>query len=317
MPLNPDSRRDSFRNKAKMILNMIDHFSGRSSTCYAVVAAMKIVALLFVIIVAVECVFYFRYCFWFLCGLSISLARFTFKITLKIAMFVFYYGLKIFMGSMKVVIYCLKSITLFALYSVFNVLRFLIAYPSDWALNLRIDLRSFLQLCCLCSFMKMVSHWNKHGARNFCDRVSSAVKKAKEHFDSTFTVCSYHLRIIQDKLDRLSRHSSTGYVAAVFIKICVMFVVAAIVWKCVWVTIGNLFIICAFLFCSAVMFIFEDIRKILKNPVALFQNEPISFSNIFKGLSDGRIYNWLPVDCLGVTDHLTALTSWLTHLMTV
>ena len=179
MPLNPDSRRDSFRNKAKMILNMIDHFSGRSSTCYAVVAAMKIVALLFVIIVAVECVFYFRYCFWFLCGLSISLARFTFKITLKIAMFVFYYGLKIFMGSMKVVIYCLKSITLFALYSVFTVLRFLIAYPSDWALNLRIDLRSFLQLCCFCSFMKMVSHWNKHGARNFVTGFLAPLKRPK------------------------------------------------------------------------------------------------------------------------------------------
>ena len=177
MPLNHDSRRDSFRNKAKMILNMIDHFSGRSSACYAVVATLKIVVLLFVIIVAVECVFYFRYCFWFLCGLSISLARFTFKITLKSAMFVFYYGLKFFMGSMKVVIYCLKSITLFALYSVFTVLRFLIAYPSDWALNLRIDLGSFLQLCCLCSFMKMVFHWNKHGARNVCDRVSSAVKR--------------------------------------------------------------------------------------------------------------------------------------------
>lgn len=129
-------------------------------------------------------------------------------------MYVFYYGLKIFMGSMKVAVYCLRSTTLFA---------------SDWALNLRIDLRSFSQLCCLCSIMIIVFHWNKHGARNVCDRVSSAVKEAKEFFHSTFTVCNYHVRIIQGKLDRLSRRSSAGCVAAEFIKICVMFVVAAIV----------------------------------------------------------------------------------------
>ena len=241
------------RNKAKMILNKMDHFSGRSSTCYAVVAAIKIVALLFVIIIAVEGVFYFRPCFWFLCGQSISLAHFTIKIMVKSALYAFYYGLKILIGSMKVAIYCLRPITLFA---------------SDWALNLRIDLRSFSQLCCLCSIMIIVFHWKKHGARNVCDRVSSAVKEAKELFHSTFTVCSYHVRIIQGKLDRLSRRSSAAYVTAVFIKICVMFVVAAIVLKCVWVTIGNLFIICACLFCSAVMVIFGDIRQILKNPGA-------------------------------------------------
>lgn len=274
----------------------MDHFGGRSSTCYTVVAAIKIVALLFMISVAVECIFYFRPCFWFLWGLLISLALFTITIIVKGAMYVFYYGLKIFMGSMKVAVYCLRSTTLFA---------------SDWALNLRIDLRSFSQLCCLCSIMIIVFHWNKHGARNVCDRVSSAVKEAKELFHSTFTVCNYHVRIIQGKLDRLSRRSSAGCVAAVFIKICVMFVVAAIVLKCVWVTIGNLFIICTCLFCSVVMVIFGDIRQILMNLDALFQNKPISFSKIFTGLSDGRICNRLPIDYLGVTDHLTALTSWL------
>ncbi|CAH3138354.1 unnamed protein product [Pocillopora meandrina] len=131
--------------------------------------------------------------------------------------------------------------------------------------------------------MIIVFHWNKHGARNVCDRVSNAVKEAKELFHSTFTVCNYHVRIIQGKLDRLSRRSSAG---SAFIKIWVMFVVAAIVLNCVWVTIGNLFIICTCLFCSVVMVIFGDIRKILMNLDALLQNKPISFGKIFMGLSD-------------------------------
>ena len=281
MPLNDVSMIHYIRNKTKMILNKMDHFGGRSSTCYTVVAAIKIVALSFMISVAVECIFYFRPCFWFLWGLLISLALFTITIIVKGAMYVFYYGLKIFMGSMKVAVYCLRSTTLFA---------------SDWALNLRIDLRSFSQLCCLCSIMIIVFHWNKHGARNVCDRVSNAVKEAKELFHSTFTVCNYHVRIIQGKLDRLSRRSSAGCVAAAFIKIWVMFVVAAIVLNCVWVTIGNLFIICTCLFCSVVMVIFGDIRQILMNLDALLQNKPISFSKIFMGLSDGRICNRLPSD---------------------
>ena len=57
------------------------------------------------------------------------------------------------------------------------------------------------------------------------------------------------------------------------------------------------------------MVIFGDIRQILMNLDALLQNKPISFSKIFTGSSDGRICNRLPIDYLGVTDHLTALTS--------
>lgn len=50
------------------------------------------------------------------------------------------------MGSITVAIYCLKPIMVFALNGVFTFLRYLIISFLDWALNLRIDWRSFGQL---------------------------------------------------------------------------------------------------------------------------------------------------------------------------
>lgn len=310
------------RNKAKMIDNKMDRISGRSSAGYGAVVAIKIVAMLFMIVVAVECVYHFRSSFWLLCGLSISLARFAFKIIVSIAMYAFYGISKIVMGLLRVAIYCLRSTTLFALYGVFTILHYLITFFSDWALNLRMDWRSFFQLCCLYGVVKMLLLWNKQGTRNFCvkisranevvkrrfdsmfsvisnhakitqhDKVSSALKKAKRYFDPMFTTFSSQARIIQEKLNRLSTHSVAGYVAAAAIRVCVMFFVTAIVVKCVWVAIRYLFILFICLFCLAVMFIFGDTRNIIiENTSAFFQNIPISFGKIFMGLTNGRIHD--------------------------
>ena len=60
--------------------------------------------------------------------------------------YVFHCISKIFVGSITVAIYCLKPIMVFALNGVFTFLRYLIISFLDWALNLRIDRRSFRQL---------------------------------------------------------------------------------------------------------------------------------------------------------------------------
>ena len=74
--------------------------------------------------------------------------------------------------------------------------------------------------------------WNKYSARVretvkprwfvLSDKVSSAIKQVTMPFDSVWTTCLNQRMIIQDKMDRLGRHSSTGYAAVAAIKIAAM-----------------------------------------------------------------------------------------------
>ena len=209
------------------------HHLNRSS---AAVAVIKIAVILFMIIVAVETIFHLRSCFWLLCGYLSSLLCFAFVAIVKGAdmilmnvwvtsKYVFYCISKIFVGSITVAIYCLKLIMVFALNGVFTFLRYLIISFLDWALNLRIDWRSFGQLCFLCGIMKMVMLWGKHATRFICSNVSIGVKEAKRHFDSSFAVCSAETWIIIRKMDRLGGRCKAKMMAILIVVILLTFTV--------------------------------------------------------------------------------------------
>ena len=209
------------------------HHLDRSS---AAVAVIKIAVILFMIIVAVETIFHLRSYFWLLCGYLSSLLCFAFVAIVKGAdmilmnvwvtsKYVFYCISKIFVGSITVAIYCLKLIMVFALNGVFTFLRYLIISFLDWALNLRIDWRSFGQLCFLCGIMKMVMLWGKHATRFICSNVSISVKEAKRHFDSSFAVCSTETWIIIRKMDRLSGRCKAKMMAILIVVILLTFTV--------------------------------------------------------------------------------------------
>ena len=209
------------------------HHLNRSS---AAVAVIKIAVILFMIIVAVETIFHLRSYFWLLCGYLSSLLCFAFVAIVKGAdmilmnvwvtsKYVFYCISKIFVGSITVAIYCLKPIMVSALNGVFTFLRYLIISFLDWALNLRIDWRSFGQLCFLCGIMKMVMLWGKHATRFICSNVSIGVKEAKRHFDSSFAVCSAETWIIIRKMDRLSGRYKAKMMAILIVVILLTFTV--------------------------------------------------------------------------------------------
>ena len=209
------------------------HHLNRSS---AAVAVIKIAVILFMIIVAVETIFHLRSYFWLLCGYLSSLLCFAFVAIVKGAdmilmnvwvtsKYVFYCISKIFVGSITVAIYCLKLIMVFALNGVFTFLRYLIISFLDWALNLRIDWRSFGQLCFLCGIMKMVMLWGKHATRFICCNVSIGVKEAKRHFDSSFAVCSAETWIIIRKMDRLGGRCKAKMMAILIVVILLTFTV--------------------------------------------------------------------------------------------
>ena len=209
------------------------HHLNRSS---AAVAVIKIAVILFMIIVAVETIFHLRSYFWLLCGYLSSLLCFAFVAIVKGAdmilmnvwvtsKYVFYCISKIFVGSITVAIYCLKLIMVFALNGVFTFLRYLIISFLDWALNLRIDWRSFGQLCFLCGIMKMVMLWGKHATRFICSNVSIGVKEAKRHFDSSFAVCSAETWIIIRKMDRLGGRCKAKMMAILIVVILLTFTV--------------------------------------------------------------------------------------------
>ena len=209
------------------------HHLNRSS---AAVAVIKIAVILFMIIVAVETIFHLRSYFWLLCGYLSSLLCFAFVAIVKGAdmilmnvwvtsKYVFYCISKIFVGSITVAIYCLKPIMVSALNGVFTFLRYLIISFLDWALNLRIDWRSFGQLCFLCGIMKMVMLWGKHATRFICSNVSIGVKEAKRHFDSSFAVCSAETWIIIRKMDRLGGRCKAKMMAILIVVILLTFTV--------------------------------------------------------------------------------------------
>ena len=111
-----DSSCTIVRNQAKIIFDKMDHLSRHSSAGYAAVAMIKILAIFFLIIVVVECIFHFRSYFWLLCGYMCSLLYFAVVIATGIA------------------IYYLKSSMLFVLNGVV-----IIEIPTRWTSNLSIN----------------------------------------------------------------------------------------------------------------------------------------------------------------------------------
>ena len=222
--------------EARNIYVKMNRLSQHSSAGNAAVVVIKIAVILFMIIVAVEAIFYLRSYFWLLCGYLSSLICFAFVVIVKGAemilmklwvtsKYVFHGISKIFVGSITVAIYCLKPIMVSALNGVFTFLRYLIISFLDWALNLRIDWRSFGQLCFLCGIMKMVMLWGKHATRFICSNVSIGVKEAKRHFDSSFVVCSTETWIIIRKMDRLSGRCKAKMMAILIVVILLTFTV--------------------------------------------------------------------------------------------
>ena len=214
----------------------MNRLSQHSSVGKAAVAVIKIAVILFMIIVAVETLFHVQSYFWLLCGYLSSLLCFAFVAIVKGAdmilmnlwvtsKYVFHCISKIFVGSITVAIYCLKPIMVFALNGVFTFLRYLIISFLDWALNLRIDRRSFRQLFFLCGIMKMVMLWGKHATKFICSNVYIGVKEAKRHFDSSFAVCSAETWIIIRKMDRLSGRCKAKMMAILIVVILLTFTV--------------------------------------------------------------------------------------------
>ena len=151
-----DSLRTIIRDQAKMVKDRINLLSGHPSTGYPVVAAIKTVAMLFVIILAVQGVFHSPYYF---CGLYgyfvvVSCANITLVKMWVSFEWVLCFIWNLFPEPIKAILCCLSSTTLRGVVTVFS--SFL-----DWASNLRIDRRCFWQLCSLCGIVKMTIRWVK------------------------------------------------------------------------------------------------------------------------------------------------------------
>ena len=285
-----DSSCTIVRNQAKIIFDKMDHLSGHSSAGYAAVAMIKILAIFFLIIVVVECIFNFRSYFWLLCGYMCSLLYFAVVIVVRganmilvsawaIFKYVFFSIGKMLLASTRISIYYLRSSMIFALNGPVTI-----EIPTRWTLNLSIDWRSFFELLCLYGAVRMVYFWIKYGTRSLNHKpVSSAVKGAKRHFYTVSTICTNYAKIIHDKLDRLSQHSLAGLAATAAIKICVMFVVTAVVVKCVWIMLGYLSTRSIQLLYDAAMFIIKGKRMLMNHMSASFENLLISFWKTYKG----------------------------------
>ena len=224
-----DSSCTIVRNQAKIIFDKMDHLSGHSSAGYAAVAMIKILAIFFLIIVVVECIFHFRSYFWLLCGYMCSLLYFAVVIVVRganmtlvsawaIFKYVFFSIGKMLLASTRISIYYLRSSMIFALNGPVTI-----EIPTRWTLNLSIDWRS------------------------------------------------------------LSQHSLAGLAATAAIKICVMFVVTAVVVKCVWIMLGYLSTRSIQLLYDAAMFIIKGKRMLMNHMSASFENLLISFWKTYKG----------------------------------
>ena len=295
-----DSSCTIVRNQAKIIFDKMDHLSGHSSAGYAAVAMIKILAIFFLIIVVVECIFHFRSYFWLLCGYMCSLLYFAVVIVVRganmilvsawaIFKYVFFSIGKMLLASTRISIYYLRSSMIFALNGPVTI-----EIPTRWTLNLSIDWRSFLEPLCLYGAVRMVYFWIKYGTRSLSHKpVSSAVKEAKRHFYTVSTICTNHAKIIHDKLDRLSQHSLAGLAATAAIKICVMFVVTAVVVKCVWIMLGYLSTRSIQLLYDAAMFIIKGKRMLMNHMSASFENLLISFWKTYKGSTIANVLCYL------------------------
>ena len=143
-----DSLCTIIRNQAKMINDRINLLSGRSSTGYALVTAIKTVAILFVIILAVQGVFHLPYYFCGLCGyfVVVSCVNITLMKIWVIFKRVLCFIWNVFPEPIKAIRSCLRSTTL----------RDAVTNFSSFWIG-----RSFWQLCSLCSILKMTMLWVK------------------------------------------------------------------------------------------------------------------------------------------------------------
>ena len=158
------------RNQTRIAQDKMDRLGRHSPSGYAAVAAIKIVAMLFVIILAVECVYHFRSCFWMLFRYLTYLVYLAVIIVIRATSMIFVYAgpilkyvvisiSKIFMGLIVYAFCFLKYTALLALNGVATVSYYLITPFSSSAIDLRNDWKSILQLCFLCGAVTLVLLW--------------------------------------------------------------------------------------------------------------------------------------------------------------
>lgn len=131
-----------------MINDRINLLSGRSSTGYALVTVIKTVAILFVIILAVQGVFHLPYYFCGLCGyfIVVSCVNITLMKIWVIFKWVLCFIWNVFPEPIKAIRSCPK---------VYNITWRGYYFSSFW------NGRSFWQLSSLCSIVKMTMLWVK------------------------------------------------------------------------------------------------------------------------------------------------------------
>ena len=198
------------RNQTNKIQDRVDSLRVYSSANCAAVAAMKIFAI-FMIILTVQCVVHFLCYFCAFCGYFavVSVASITLVEMWVIFKWVLCFIWNLFPGPIKAILCCLSSTTLGGVVTV-------VSSFSNWALNLRIDWRSFWQLCSLCGIAKIVMLWVKHGTRVIGGKVSRGVREAKRLFDYVFAVCSDHGRIILRLSGRCNAKTTVIIIAVIF-----------------------------------------------------------------------------------------------------
>ena len=198
------------RSQTNKIHDRVDSLRRYSSADCAAVAAIKIFAIL-VIILTVQCVFhllcYFCVFYGYLAvvsGASIILVKMW-----VISVWVLWYYWNLFLELIEAILCCLSSTTLRGVDTV-------VSSFSDWALHLRIDWRSFWQLCSLCGIAIIVMLWIKHGTRVICGKVSGGMREAKRLLNYVFAVCSDHGRIILRLSRRCDAKTTVIIIAVIF-----------------------------------------------------------------------------------------------------
>ena len=198
------------RSQTKRIHDRVDSLRGCSSADCAAVAAIKIFAI-FVIILTVQCVFHLLcyFCVFYGYFAVVSGASITLVKVWDIFEWVLCFIWNLFPEPIKPILCCLSSTTLHGVVTV-------VSSFSDWALNLRIDWRSFWLLCSLCGIAIIVMLWIKHGTRVICGKVSRGMREAKRLLDYVFAVFSDHGRIILRLSGRCDAKMTVIIIAVIF-----------------------------------------------------------------------------------------------------
>ena len=162
--------------------------------------------------------------------------------------------------------------------------------------------------------------WNKYSGRVretvksrwfvLRGKVSSAVKQASMTFDSVWTACLNQRMIIQDKMDRLGRHSPAGHAAVAAINIAAMLFMITFAVEFVfhfrpyyWMMLR----FCTYLIYVAVIIIIRGTGMMLVNMGPILKYVVIAISKIFMG-STRIAYGF----CCLIPTALSALNSVVT-----